>query len=827
MKKDIYIYSVSVYNSVMPIGNTVQKPREAHQSMLAKLLAKENITVRFGNYQTAFFEPKNRVLGMPMWNSESKQVSDLLVGHEVGHALYTPQDGIEKFTRRFPDIPFDICNVIEDVRIERMIQSTYPGLVHSFREGYRSFVAKDLFKIKGVDLSKLSVADRINLHAKIGHIVDVPLSAEERVIYSAAYSAETFDDVLNICQELYNLVEKSQQSQGEDETPQPDKSGDKQEQQGQSGASKQKQRSERSEKSKSDDTDADADSKSDDSSESASDKSESETQSKGNKSESKGDESESKSESQSESKTKTKTESDQSAPDEDDSDEDDSGADTNDSPKSDDSKSSDNKSSDAKSEYSPKMSDNFAATHQREFDKGTAEMQEKVHTTQVNVPTAAQMLKAVTPIKKVLESRRSDFDYDFLMSNPSLNEAFHKFKDSTKKHVQVLIKEFERRKAAYQYSRARRSTNGTLDVNRLHSYKYEDQIFRSVTTLAEAKNHGMAFFIDYSGSMGTTIGSVIEQTIQLVTFCKAVSIPFVVYGFTSGFDSYEKHKDTVYAPGYSMRFDGVNVFEILNSSLKKTEYDKCIKEMHAMSWYRRTHSARSSSYVLFKSEFEMFGGTPLIQTVLIASELVKRFRAVHNVQKMSTTFLTDGDPCTMNMHDNVIDKDYRKNTESYGNGYEMRFGGENIKWTYSRPKDAMASVIRAFRNITQSTVIGYFIADSLRSFKSHSIDAMRNTDRTVTSWSDAAEKFKNLSRDIRANDGVFAIKNGGGYDMLFAFDGRGNLTINDDDEFDTKMDMDNLDNTAAQNKLAREFTKFSSSKKSSRIFVHQFAEMIS
>ena len=798
----------------MPIGNTVQKPREAHQSMLAKLLAKENITVRFGNYQTAFFEPKNRVLGMPMWNVESKQVSDLLVGHEVGHALYTPQDGIERFTKRFPDIPFDICNVIEDVRIERMIQNTYPGLVHSFREGYRSFVAKDLFKIKWVDLSKLSVADRINLHAKIGHIVDVPLSAEERVIYSAAYSAETFDDVLNICQELYNLVEKSQQSQGEDETPQPDKSEDNQEQQGQSGASK--QRGERSEKPKSNDTDADADSKSDDSSESASDKSESETQSKGNKSDSKGDESESKSEST------PKSKSDRSAP------EDDGSDDGSDTPKSAGSKSSENKSSDAKSEYSPKMADNFAATHQRAFDKGTVEMQEKICATQVNAPTTAQMLKAVTPIKKVLESRRSDVDYDKIMSDSSLNEAYHKFRDSTKKHVQILIKEFERRKAAYQYSRARRSTNGTLDVNRLHSYKYEDQIFRSVTTLAEAKNHGMAFFIDYSGSMGGTIGSVIEQTIQLVTFCKAVNIPFVVYGFTSGYDFHENHNDTVYAPGYSIEFDSVNVFEILNSSLKKTEYDKCIKEMYAMSWYRRSHARGLSSCVLFRSNYEIFGGTPLIETVLIASELVKRFRAEHNVQKMSTTFLTDGDPCLMRMHDNTIDKRYRKNTESYGrHGLEMRFGGENIQWTYSQPKNAMASVIRAFRNITQSTVIGYFIADNLRSFKSHSIDALRNTNRTVDSWSDAAEKFKNLSREIRANDGVFAIKNGGGYDMFFAFYGRNNLTIANDDEFNTKIDMDSLDSTAAQNKLAKEFTKFSSSRKSSRIFLHRFAEMVS
>jgi len=819
MKKVIYIGRFSVYYSVMPIGTTVQKPREAHQSMLAKLLAKENITVRFGNYQTAFFEPKTRVLGMPMWNAESKQVSDLLVGHEVGHALYTPQDGIEKFYKRFPNIPFDICNVIEDVRIERMIQSTYPGLVHSFREGYRSFVAKDLFKINGVDLSKLSIADRINLHAKIGHLVNVPLSAEERVIYDAAYTAETFDDVLEVCQQLYDLVEKSQQPQDEEsaDLKQAGKTGEKSESSGsRSRASKQEKQSSES---------SDADSESDDSS-SGESESESDSSSGGTEGEKpkKPDDEKSKNNGSSgnDESDGAGGNSGKDEPLDDESDNQDA---------SDNGSSSADQSSDPNIEYSPDMASNFAATHQRELDKGTTEMQEKIDTTQVNVPTSAQMLRAVTSLKTVLESRRCDEKYDEIMSNPELAEAYRKFKDSTKKHVQVLIKEFERRKAAYQYSRARRSTNGTLDVNRLHSYKYEDQIFRSVTTLAESKNHGMAFFIDYSGSMGRTLGSVIEQTIQLVTFCKAVNIPFVVYGFTSGYLTKVSREPISYAPGMSMNFDNVNVFEILNSSLKKLEFDKCIKEMYAMSWYRRTHGIYgihgNSAYVLFKSDYEIFGATPLVETIIIASELVKRFRAENTVQKMSTTFLTDGDPCMIAVYDNIIDRNHRKNTEQWSNGYEMRFGRESLNWSTHYPKGAMAAAIRGFRAVTQSTVIGYFIAENQRSFKTHCIDAFRNVDRDVSNWGVAADKFKASSREIRANDGILTIKNGGGYDMLFAFDGRDVLEMPDEDEdFDTKVDMGNLNNASAQNKLAKEFTKFSSSKKSSRVFVHKFAELI-
>ena len=71
-----------------------------HQRQLAKLLAKENIRVVQGNYRTAFFDVKKRVLGLPTWNLDSKDVSDLLVGHEVGHAEWTPEDGIEKIPRK-------------------------------------------------------------------------------------------------------------------------------------------------------------------------------------------------------------------------------------------------------------------------------------------------------------------------------------------------------------------------------------------------------------------------------------------------------------------------------------------------------------------------------------------------------------------------------------------------------------------------------------------------------------------------------------------------------------------------------------------------------
>ena len=184
------------------------------QGMLAKLLAKENLRIQHGNYATAFFDTKSRVLGLPMWKTSGKNVYDLLVGHEVGHALFTPMSGIEKFRLELPEVPFDICNIVEDIRIERMIQDTYPGLATAFRQAYETLVADNFFGLKGKDISKMNFADRLNLHAKAGKAVAVNLTADEQAIYDRCIKAQNFDEVIEICKNIAHLVGKRK----EDET---------------------------------------------------------------------------------------------------------------------------------------------------------------------------------------------------------------------------------------------------------------------------------------------------------------------------------------------------------------------------------------------------------------------------------------------------------------------------------------------------------------------------------------------------------------------------------------------------------------------------------
>ena len=125
---------------------------------LAKLLATENLTVEHRRVSTACFDVEKRLLILPIWKTASNTIYDLLVGHEVGHALYTPN-------KDFGDAPKDFVNVLEDARIERMMKDTYPGLRKSFFDGYTELWNDDFFGVKHEDLETLPLIDRINLYS--------------------------------------------------------------------------------------------------------------------------------------------------------------------------------------------------------------------------------------------------------------------------------------------------------------------------------------------------------------------------------------------------------------------------------------------------------------------------------------------------------------------------------------------------------------------------------------------------------------------------------------------------------------------------------------
>lgn len=95
---------------------------------LARLLATENLLVQHKQVSTASFDVEKRVLTLPLWDRASNTVYTMLVGHEVGHALFTPNDD----TLDNPPCPKAYINVTEDARIEKLMKRKYPGLTKDF-----------------------------------------------------------------------------------------------------------------------------------------------------------------------------------------------------------------------------------------------------------------------------------------------------------------------------------------------------------------------------------------------------------------------------------------------------------------------------------------------------------------------------------------------------------------------------------------------------------------------------------------------------------------------------------------------------------------------
>ena len=182
-------------------------------STLAKLLAEEDISVVHKKVPTAAIDDKRRELILPQWKEMPKTIQDLMTLHEVGHALWTSLDMLEKMRER--KIEKSFVNVIEDARIEKMVQSRYAGSRKIFRLGYAQLIAQNFFKTQGKDVNRLNFIDRINLHFK--KTPDIQFTPEEQVWVNRVAACKTEDDVLNTAEELYKWMQENPESQEQEQ----------------------------------------------------------------------------------------------------------------------------------------------------------------------------------------------------------------------------------------------------------------------------------------------------------------------------------------------------------------------------------------------------------------------------------------------------------------------------------------------------------------------------------------------------------------------------------------------------------------------------------
>ena len=740
------------------------------QSMLARLLSKENISVQHGKFQTAFFDVKNRVLGLPVWKDKGKDVYDLLVGHEVGHALYTPRDALDG---KLP-CNKEYLNIVEDVRIEKMIRATYPGLIGSFRRGYNVLSAEDFFGIKGKDVQTLAIGDRVNLKAKLASAINVSFSSAEQSVVDQVMAVQTWDDVVAAAIALQKLAQEQTKQNPKPEGKAPTNkirvSGEQESDPTAQGEPMESQPGE-NQADAGDDESKDGDTDLKETIEKAID--------------------------DFMGKPTNKPSKDQSAPTQDNND--------------------DEQKADAapKSEFDPNhygtVPEITTNSHFEKQAKTLVDNSNEVRATNyITLPSKQDLADMVISNKTITEDRDATWKkYIETYSSgtrPTYSKEYAEFIASTKKFVGVLSKEFEMRKAAYQYNRATVSQTGILNVNKLHSYKITDDIFLSVTQLANAKSHGMMMFIDYSYSMNMTIKYVLKHVINLSMFCKATGIPFQVYGFTGDNDS--RH---YVSPGDQMlgRKDGqiivdnIVILDLINSSMSKSQYQAALKAL-----FDQTQNGH------IQSKYEHLGNTPLNETIILAHDLVNKFKAKHKVQKMTTVFLTDGEGQHLRTFSAAAYNENRM-APAYETNVDFNLNGRRVKSPRGNLTDEL---IKNLRITTGTKAIGFFIPSNTPNAQRDVVNALQSRPKK-TDYNTAITLWQTkLSKDYKKNKSV-AVENGFGYDQYFVVASGSDLDTEDEDlTITTGM---------TRAKMAKAFSEFSKSKQVNRVFVSKFAETIS
>mgnify|MGYP000111783897 CR=1 FL=1 len=735
------------------------------KSIIAKLLSEEDISVVHKKTKTAAFNVQNRELILPIWKEEmSKDISDLFICHEIGHALYTSKDLLTKMKERKIDKSY--VNIIEDARIEKMVQDKYLGTRSCFTKGYKELISKDFFGVNNKDLNELNLADRINLHFK--GMDNVPFSSVEQTWVDKVANVKTEAEVLDIAQGLMDFTDKNEDSQNQEE-----------EQQSQSSVGSDEGEGENQE------------SGSDDNSDDSSD----DTQSQGSNDE--GDEGQEDTQSSS-------------------------------SKESDDDKNAEEKKTEVNSGFQGGEGYKHTATTDLSFDKSLDDAMYKNAKDRVYATIPKVNDKVIIDYKSVLEQCKKHYDKTENSSKfiTKTKSDMTKFQIDSKKVVSYMVKEFEMKKSADLYKRASVSKTGTLNMGALHTYQFNEDLFAKVTTLPGATNHGLVMFFDWSGSMQHNLTQTLKQLFNLVWFCDRVKIPYRVYAFSdcyvkpssySGIDS-EGTKVTQNPDNKSdLDVSGFRLIEMFSDKMRKNETSDMMHYWYMMGCYYAGYRDWSNAGYPVSPPYRLqLGGTPLNHAIVAAMSIIPKFKNDNGIQKVNAVFLTDG--VSHNISRKISGErlsHYSFDKDAYITDKMTNTTVTSIQKTsrYKSDNQTITLLELLKKRIPESNVLGFFVAGSgARGVVRREIIQ----DKMGLHWDDM-DTLKKCQKELRTNK-VLVCKTAG-YDEYYILP-----SVPSDDE--SAEDGIQVKDNAKTGDLKRAFAKFSKSKVLNRQLLNKFIAQV-
>jgi len=551
----------------------------------ARLLATENLSVIRARTRTASFDIKSRILTLPMWKDMTPEIEDMLVGHEVGHALYTNDDYLVPL-RDTPQL-HSYMNVLEDVRIEKLIKRKYPGLRKRMNEGYKQLNDRDFFGTKQVqDFDELLLIDKINLYFKAGFQCGVTFTPDEKTFVNRAERTETVDEIVKLANDIYAYSKQQAEERKQRIKLQEQEEGDEE-----------------------DDTEdedpiyGDFDIEDDDDFEEQDEEDEDLKPAKKNKSRTLQNDDKSEEGDDLESKTERAFQ---------------------------------NKLED--------LADDSTEYKYWKFDTEYFEDPVIGYKQILNETKSPEKWAVDNP--DTIDYRTRNMSAEQLTAFHAAEDLdFVQFKTESIRTVNYLVKEFEMKKSAQMHKRAVVSKIGSLDMKKVYAYKLQDDLFKRVTSLPQGKNHGMILLVDWSGSMNDVLKDTMKQVINLAMFCNRVQIPYRVFAFTTDYNDKLTRTPAEHESYHAWRsakrempdkidcVDRFHLLEFFNNKMTTSEFNSMAR--------------RILDYRFFWNEGYNTGGTPLNEALVYCYKTLGTFIKNNNIEKTTFITLTDGEGGTL------------------------------------------------------------------------------------------------------------------------------------------------------------------------------------
>lgn len=441
----------------------------------------------------------------------------------------------------------------------------------------------------------------------------------------------------------------------------------------------------------------------------------------------------------------------------------------------------------------------------------------------IPTPNLKEICVSAKRVHEQMEQHYSWYDKNDDLNDIGAARYLEEFKKKNDRYISLLVKEFEMRKAAKSYAKRKISDSGDLDINKLPTYKFNDEIFRKLMVVPKGKSHGLILLLDCSGSMRNNMAGSIEQILILTSFCRKVNIPFRVFGFNDSrgvhamddpttkyrvVECFSSNPNELVLPNAYLR-------EYLNSDMNNAQYLKATKNLLVLK------KIYEKNYIVPDSEY--LNGTPLIQAVVSCAEIMKQFKASKNLDITNLVVVHDGDAdkiCylhgtdtnTINVNKNVV---YLCDTK---NNYQEKI----ISDPNSRLLGiTLASVLKWFSAVTNSKVFGFFIVPPDSYYRKSALDTYYRFEdgKSIYEKNRFTNNEYNYDYSLKALLGKFKtekilISHNDGYGSFFFILGGQDLMV-ENDELEIEGNY-----TAV--KLKNAFMKMNEKKAVNRVLVSKF-----